>query len=541
MQRSSNMRHLLRNPSFLQPLLRPHLRGAASRAAALASPKGPEAEEERPPLPFEAVPGPRRWPLLGSLPAMLAHPAFDFERLPRLWSSYFKEFGPTFRLRLPGQGDIVYLSQPKDIECLMRATQENPIRPFLLSLKKVRQQTAFFKKDQTGIITEHGEEWWRVRRLIQTYSMRPKIVVQYLPQMDLVAKEFVERIAKLRDGENELPENFVQELFKWSLESVCLVTLNRRMGCLEGRPEGLKIIETSSKMFEAVTDCEYGVHWWKFIPTPSYRNLKASHDIMLGLAIEAVQHAQETLVTRGDSEGELNLVESLIGTPGLSFEDVVTHIIDFFLAATDTTSMTFIFTLYNLARHPHAQAKLQEELDEVLGRDHTAPVTPQQLARLSYTKACVRETLRVFAVAGFVARELHKDLVLDGYHVPKGTYIFASQFESGQNEEAFPNPDQFTPERWLRGNRGEEGSGQSAGVGVGVGAGVGVKNQFASIPFSVGPRKCIGSRIAQQEVYVLLARLLQRYNVSYHHTPWDPVFKTLLFPDQPPKFTVTER
>ncbi|XP_042855596.1 probable cytochrome P450 49a1 [Penaeus japonicus] len=378
------MGHLLRNPSLLRPLLRPWSRGAASQAAALASPKGlaAAAAEDAEPMPFEALPGPRRWPLLGSLPAMLAHPAFDFERLPRLWSSYFKEFGPTFRLRLPGQGDLVYLSQPKDIERLMRATQENPVRPFLTSLEKVRQQNDFFKKNQTGILTEHGEEWWRVRRLVQTYSMKPKMVVQYLPQMDLVAKEFVVRIAGKRDDMNELPENFVDELFKWSLESVCLVTLNRRMGCLEGQPEGLKIIEASSKMFEAFASCEYGVHWWKFIPTPSFRDLKEAHDVMLGLAIDAVKRTQEALATRTDAEGDLNLVESLIMTPGLSFEDVVTHVLDFFLAATDTTSMTFIFTLYNLAQHPEAQAKLQEELDEVLEGIHR-PITPERLARLS--------------------------------------------------------------------------------------------------------------------------------------------------------------
>lgn len=530
MQTSSSMQRLARIPS----LLRPHLRGAASEAAPVAS---PQLEEERRPLAFEAVPGPRRWPLLGSLPAMLKHPAFDFERLPRLWSSYFKEFGSTFRLRLPGQGDIVYLSRPQDIECLMRATYEDPIRPFLMSVKKVRQENAFFRSDQTGILTEQGEEWWRVRRLIQRHSMRPQMVLQYLPQMDRVAREFVVRIGELRDDHNELPDNFVEELFKWSLESVCLVTLNRRMGCLEGLPEGLKIIETSSKMFENLTYCEYGVHWWRYVPTPAYRNLKAAHNTMLGMAIDAVIRAQETLAARKDSEEDLNFVESLIRTPGLSFEDVVTHIMDFFLAATDTTSMTFLFTLYNVARHPQVQAKLQQEIGEVLGEDDSAPVTAEHLGLLSYTKACVRETLRVFAVAGFVARELHKDLVLDGYHVPKGTLVFASQFESGRNEEAFPNPDQFTPERWLRGGKEEA----CPVEGVGVGVGVGVKNQFASIPFSVGPRKCIGSRIAQQEVYVLLVRFFQRYNASYNHKPWDPVFKTLLFPDQPPKFTVTER
>ncbi|XP_069994046.1 1,25-dihydroxyvitamin D(3) 24-hydroxylase, mitochondrial-like [Penaeus vannamei] len=211
MQTSSSMQRLARIPS----LLRPHLRGAASEAAPVAS---PQLEEERRPLAFEAVPGPRRWPLLGSLPAMLKHPAFDFERLPRLWSSYFKEFGSTFRLRLPGQGDIVYLSRPQDIECLMRATYEDPIRPFLMSVKKVRQENAFFRSDQTGILTEQGEEWWRVRRLIQRHSMRPQMVLQYLPQMDRVAREFVVRIGELRDDLNELPDNFVEELFKWSLE-----------------------------------------------------------------------------------------------------------------------------------------------------------------------------------------------------------------------------------------------------------------------------------------------------------------------------------
>ncbi|XP_053641436.2 probable cytochrome P450 49a1 [Cherax quadricarinatus] len=184
--------------------------------------------------------------------------------------------------------------------------------------------------------------------------------------------------------------------------------------------------------------------------------------------------------------------------------------------------MSTVFTLYYLARHPDKQARLQEELDQVLG-DGSQPLTSHQMARLTYLKACVKETLRMQPIASVVARQPEKDITLQGYNVKAGTYVYVSVKEAGMLEEYFPRATEFLPERWLRDNPDR------------------LQNQFATIPFSFGTRMCVGRRLAEQEIYVLLARLFLKYNLEYKHEEWDPLFRIIYKPDKPQNFTMTER
>lgn len=419
----------------------------------------------------------------------------------------------------------MFISDPRDIEHLFKEMSDNPIRPFFDSLKKTRlmNKTKFFKENRTGIFTEQGEDWWRVRSLVQVHSTRTKTVAQYLPQVDQVAQEFVARSAQQRDHKNELPCDFLEDIFKWALESLCLVALNKRMGCLDNSEEGLRIIKASITMINSITDCEFGVHLWRYFTTPALRRMWKAHDYVLDVVLEKVGQAKKDLEARNPKDsGELNILESLLATPGLSLEDVITFMVDLFLAGIDTTSSSSMFTIYNLARHPDKQARLQQELDQVLG-DGSQTLTTHHMARLTYTKACVRETLRILPTTSVITRRPQRNITLQGYNVRAGSQIFVSMEESGKMEEYFPRPTEFIPERWLRDTPGR------------------LTNQFASIPFSVGTRMCVGRRLAEQEVYVLLARLFLKYNLEYKHEEWEPLYRTVYRPDKPQQFTMTER
>ncbi|KAK7087091.1 hypothetical protein SK128_010964, partial [Halocaridina rubra] len=140
-----------------------------------------------------------------------------------------------------------------------------------------------------------------------------------------------------------------------------------------------------------------------------------------------------------------------------------------------------------LAQNPDKQSKMQEELDSILGNGND-PLTPDQMAKLSYTKAAVKETLRMSPVSLGVARSLRNDVVLSGYRIPKGFNVFALTKYAGMMEEFFPEPNEFLPERWIR----EHASGSL--------------KPYSCVPFGFGPRMCIGRRFAEQEMYVILAR-----------------------------------
>ncbi|XP_042881582.1 probable cytochrome P450 49a1 [Penaeus japonicus] len=302
----------------------------------------PLEEELRTAKPTSEIPGPKVYPVVGTLPAMLLSKDFDKKMYHRHYTALHAKYGPTFRIIVPSMNPIVAMTNPDDCERLLRFTMHNPLRMPMSSLKAVREETVddFFEK-KTGLLIENGDEWWRVRSKVQTPMMKPKLVGTYLQQMDEVSIDFTDRIAELQAEHGEMPSNFQFELYKWALESVGLVALNRRLGCLDPDiPEGsdsLRLIEIVNDILQAVNDIEVSSGLWKILRTPSFKKLKKRHEQFLEIAVRNVQETEAAILAQDpDSERELSLMENLLMTEGLSKKDVVTLILDMLFAGIDT-------------------------------------------------------------------------------------------------------------------------------------------------------------------------------------------------------------
>ncbi|KAG0727396.1 putative cytochrome P450 12a5, mitochondrial [Chionoecetes opilio] len=240
------------------------------------------------------------------------------------------------------------------------------------------------------------------------------------------------------------------------------------------------------------------------------------------LADSNIRDTEASLLALGTEDREVTLLEKLLLTPGLSRKDVTTLILDMLFAGIDTTSHSMAFTLYLLARHPEAQAKLQEEVDGVL-RGHEGPLTERHLAQLTYLKAVIKESLRIFPLVVGVARTLDKDLILDDYLIPKGWSMLGINMLTGWDERFFPRVKEFVPERWLRHKP------------------LGPIHPYASLPFGAGTRMCIGRRLAEQEMYIFLTRVMERFTVEYKYEDIEIVTKLVNTPSRPLRFNLIER
>ncbi|XP_042881562.1 probable cytochrome P450 301a1, mitochondrial isoform X6 [Penaeus japonicus] len=488
----------------------------------------PLEEEFKNAKPTSEIPGPKVYPLVGTLPGMLLSKDFDNKRFHKYYIAQHAKYGSIFRMVIPGVDPLVMMTDPDDCETLLRSTMHNPLRQPLVSLKAVRDEAIdnFFEKN-SGLLLENGDGWWRVRSKVQTPMMKPKLVGTYLQQMDEVSIEFTDRIAELQAKHGEMPSDFQFELYKWALESVGLVALNRRLGCLSRDlpedSESLRLIEIVNDIFEALNDTEVSGGLWKIVRTPSFKKLKKRHEQFLEIAVRNVQETEAAILAQDpDSERELSLMENLLMTEGLSKKDVVTLILDMLFAGIDTTSHTLGFTLYLLARNPEVQAKLQAEVDTVLG-DHQGPLLAKHMAQFSYMKGVVKEALRIFPLILGVGRILDKDTVLGGYVVPKGYIALSLTMLSGWDEEVFPRAKEFIPDRWSRDRP------------------LGPIHPYASLPFGAGTRMCIGRRIAEQEMYTFLARIMQRFTVDYKYQDMDILARLVFMPSEPLRFSFTER
>lgn len=165
-------------------------------------------------------------------------------------------------------------------------------------------------------------------------------------------------------------------------------------------------------------------------------------------------------------------------------------------AGYETTAATLSFAVYLLARNPAAAAKLVEEIDE--NCDGDGDISMPDLARFPYSEAVINETLRMMPAAVFVTREATVDATVGGIFIPKGTYIGIPIYAMHYNERFFHEPATFRPERFLSPTEV-------------------ARMQHAFVPFGMGPRMCIGLKLALEEARIALIRMYQRF--TFHLDP----------------------
>ncbi|KAI1291010.1 Cytochrome P450 2J5 [Halotydeus destructor] len=163
------------------------------------------------------------------------------------------------------------------------------------------------------------------------------------------------------------------------------------------------------------------------------------------------------------------------------------------LGAADTTADTMYWALYFLAKHPTAQRKVQQELDDVIG---SRAVAMADRTSLPYTAAFIEETLRMGCLLPLTAtREAVTDTSISGIKVPKGSYIVPNIYSALNDETYFKKPDTFDPTRFL-----------NDGKFVSI---------EANCQFTLGKRSCVGQTFARVELFVIFCSVLQNFKVTF--------------------------
>ncbi|KAK3594422.1 hypothetical protein CHS0354_037447 [Potamilus streckersoni] len=168
----------------------------------------------------------------------------------------------------------------------------------------------------------------------------------------------------------------------------------------------------------------------------------------------------------------------------------------------DTTSSAISWILYSLAEHMDVQNKVRIEVDSIMEDRQTDDLQWDDLSHLEYLGMVIKEGMRQHCPVPVVARQLTKDFQIDGHVFPSGTSVAVDIYMLHHNEEVWERPMEFIPERFSKENASKIGP-------------------FQFIPFSAGPRNCIGQNFAMNEVKVVLAKLVHRYKFELepNHIP----------------------
>ena len=214
---------------------------------------------------------------------------------------------------------------------------------------------------------------------------------------------------------------------------------------------------------------------------------------------------------RGRQHSTQNILSLLLQAQAsqqqLDDEKLTGHATLLFAAAHLTTAHTFTWTLFLLAQHPEVMRKLQLELEEGVAGDVPAL---EELDRLTYLDAVIRESMRVMPASSYSQRIVAQPVTLGGLRLNPGTPVVFSQYITHHREDLFEDPDRFIPERWKTIN----------------------PSPYEYLPFGAGPRMCIGAPLAMAEIRTALTLMLKRFHfrMAANCTVNGQVISTMLAP-----------
>lgn len=232
------------------------------------------------------------------------------------------------------------------------------------------------------------------------------------------------------------------------------------------------------------------------VPTP--RNLRFRR--ALRVLDDVVMRIIDTRRRTGDDPGDL--LSMLLAArdedtgKGMSDRQLRDEIMTFVLAGHETTAVTLGWTWYLLGRHPEIEERLRDEVQRAIGGR-----TPgfEDLPALRYVRMVVEEALRLYPPLWAFGRQAVGEDRIDGYRIKAGTPVNLSPWVTHRHPGFWEEPERFDPERFTPER-------------------VASRHRFAYLPFSGGPRLCIGNEFALMEATLLVAMMAQRYRIE----PVDP-------------------
>jgi cytochrome P450 len=336
-----------------------------------------------------------------------------------------------------------------------------------------------------GLFLSEGPFWLRQRRLAQVAFQNVRTAAFDQPMLAHVARMLDAWAVNARSGQ---PVALRQELVDLTLRITLHIVFSRhadsQMPALIDAVQGVN------------QDVRFGTQFLPFhlpawMPTPGRlrfnRSLRTIDEFVNGLVARR----------RSSPSPSADLVDLLLHARDDEIGEAMTdlqvrdELVTFLNAGHDTVTDAVLWTLVLLAQHPEAAGRVRQEIASTVG---TAPLSFAALQGMPYLARVFHESLRLFPPAwGFARRAINGD-TLGPYRIPAGALLVISPFVTHRAPQFWEQPEAFDPDRFLP---------ERAAA----------RPKFAYFPFGGGPRQCIGMGVAMMEAPLILASILQRFDV----------------------------
>jgi cytochrome P450 len=272
-----------------------------------------------------------------------------------------------------------------------------------------------------------------------------------------------------------------------------------------------------------------GANWWviytllglpHWLPRPGGKLMRA-HENRIREAVTGLVRTRRAAAADGEDLLARMLRASDAETgQSMSDELVVDNIASFLMAGYDTTAFALTWTLYLISRSPEWEARMLQEIDQVVG---SGPVTSAHVERLGTVQQVLNESLRLFPTAPVIIRDIVEGIQFDDVSVPAGTIGIIPIYAIHRHRSYWDDPDRFDPNRFAPDSRSKP-------------------TRFQFMPFGAGPRVCIGAAFAMLEATIMLATFVRaaHFEVSADFDP-RPSARMFLLPENGMPMRITLR
>ncbi|XP_033745728.1 cytochrome P450 4V2-like isoform X3 [Pecten maximus] len=472
---------------------------------------------------FYTIPGPPAIPVLGN-----AH-----QLSPDAKNFYNQLVG--FCVEYAGTGLFRLLLCCQPCVCVFRADLVEVLLNSSKHMDKADEYRFLHPWLGTGLLTSTGDKW-RTRRKMLTPTFHFKILHDFIGVFNDQSSIMVRKLQKVAD---KGPFDVFPYITLCALDIICETAMGRHVNA-QGNSDSDYVRAINKITVLVLLRMRRPWYWPNFLfnllgPGREHDQcLKTLHSFTSKVIIERSEEfrqkrseqttMEEMMKGRGDDETvylekgkRLAFLDMLLCASAdghhLSFEDIREEVDTFMFEGHDTTAAAITWCTHLIGESPEVQDRLHEEMEQIFG-DSDRPATMKDIKEMKYLECTIKEGLRLYPSVPFFGRSVTEDVTIGNqYTLKKGTTAVIVPVALHLDERYFPDPHKFDPDRFLPYHSS--------------------RHPFSYIPFSAGPRNCIGQRFALMEEKVMLSSILRNFDIiaAQKREDLSPVGELILRPE----------
>lgn len=368
-----------------------------------------------------------------------------------------------------------------------------------------------------GLLIAQGEKW-RWRRHLMTPAFHFEILSQFADIMHEQADALVDVLrAKSADGQ---PIDFFHYITKSALDIIGETAMGCKIGALADGDGANKeyvraVYDVTVGLLNRLMEPYLLVDWIFYLMPQGrafVRDLKILHDFS-GRVIAERRALRAASPSRADGTAQepprsgraprqalldllLDATDPATGKP-MTDQEIKEEVDTFMFEGHDTTAAAIAWAVHLLGKHAAVQERLRNEVDDLYASlaPGERPTMEMLKSRVPYLDCFLAECLRVYPSVPVISRQLTEDLDVDGITIPKGVSTTINIYALNRHPAYWKDPDTFNPERFLPEADKD-------------------RHRFIYLPFSAGPRNCIGQKFAHLEEQIIIMQIVRNFEIE---------------------------